>query len=328
MKRYRVGLAHLFSGSNELLLDGIRAALGGFGIGRIPPHITLTPPSNLYFRDVPGEIYRLRCLASETNPFHLEIGPAGTFSPVSPVLYLSVEGEGLAQVYSLQTKIASSSLYRKENRSFVPHVTLVDGEEESVVRQAVEILDSKIFDVEFGSFEMMLSPTHGFWEPTSDFRFEKCRKVNRGGMAIEVFSHRAGDISIYNSAAEQGVSPSLFWPHCDRRFRSDHQSNSVVSLYHQGELIAAGSAVYQSTNALIRMVMVAKESRGCGLGSLVLDELIYQLKLAGVERAFALVDDESKKFVQKCGAKPDTSGQVLFNYENGMTLNSWSFSRR
>lgn len=328
MKRYRVGLAHLFTRNNELLLDGIRSALGGFGIGRIPPHITLTPPSNLYPRDIPGEIYRLRRLASEVIPFHLEIGPAGTFSPVSPVLYLSVKGERLAQLYSLQTKIASSPLYRSLNRSYVPHVTLVDGEEETIICQAVEVLDSKIFDEEFTSFEMMLSPTQGYWEPASDFRFDRSRKVQRGGMTIEVFSHKAGDLSIYHLASEEGVSPSFFWPAFDRRFRSDHQSNCTVSLYHEGKLIAVGSAAYHSTNALVRMVMVAGEVRNCGLGSLVLDELIYQLKLAGVECVFALAEGGSNMFVQKCGAKPDTSGQMLFNYENGMTLNSWSFSSR
>lgn len=325
-KRYRVGLAHLFTPANELRLDGLRTALGGFGVGRIPPHVTLMPPSNLYTQDVPDEIYRLRRIASETVSFDVEIGPADTFSPVSPVLFLSVKGEGLARLRALHAQIAQSPLYRQEKRNYVPHVTLIDGEEEQVIGQALQLLKSVVLTQELISFEMMLSPTQGYWEPASDFRFEKSRSVQRGGMVVEIFVHGAGDISIYRLAFEEGVSPSFFWAGSDRRFRIDNQANLTVSLYHQGELIAAASAVYHSGNALIRQIVVVEELRKQGVGSLALSELMFQLRLHGVERIFALTDTEAAKFVQKCGAKPDTSGRFLFCHENGITLNSWSFS--
>ncbi len=73
MKRYRLGLIHKFAKSNSDKIDGLRIALGGSGFGRVPPHITLVPPTNLHPREVGAEIYRLRKVASETAPYSLVI---------------------------------------------------------------------------------------------------------------------------------------------------------------------------------------------------------------------------------------------------------------
>lgn len=326
MKRYRVGLIQSFDKMHSDQVDGLRAALGGFGIGRISPHITLVPPSNIHPRDIDSEIYRLRVIASETEPFSVEAGPAATFHPVSPVVYLSVSGDGVSEMIALQEKVISSALYKQNPRPFVPHVTLMDPAGEDEITSALSLLKSHIFRQELNSFELMLSPSQGYWEVSTDFKFSPRRRVHRGGMPLEVFVHRSGDPSIYRFARERGISPSLYSPHTDRRMRSDGQLHLVVSIYHEGELVGSGSASYHSTMALVRAVAVRKDLERLGLGSLLVTELLYQLRLVGVEAAFAVSGDLVTEFYAKCGAESVEMPGWLVSYEAGMTLNSWSFS--
>ena len=325
MKRYRVGLIHKFSDFDSERVDGLRSALGGFGIGRIPPHITLVAPANIHPRDVGAEIHRLRTIASETEPYELEVGPAGSFSPISPVLYLAVGGD-LSELSRLQTKVISSRLYRAGQRPFVPHVTILEPAGDSEVFGALEVIKAPLFKHRASSFEMMVSSTQGYWEVSGEFRFEPARKVHRGGLSVEVFPHSGGDLALHDFVATEGVSQSLFYPHADRRLRFDGQRHVAVSLYHDGQLIACASSAFHSTIALIRAVVVRSDLQRLGIGSLAIGELLYQLQLCQVETVFAISSRADRGFFEKCGARPASGGSWLIGYENGMTLNSWSFS--
>ena len=325
MKRYRIGLIHQFSEHHSHKVDGLRGALGGFGVGRVPPHITLVPPTNLHPKEIDAEIYRLRVMASETAPYVLEIGPAGSFMPVSSVLYLSVAGD-VEQLAALQKRLVASKLYKPNSRPFVPHVTLLEPVDQRDAEAALEIIKAPLFEHRATSFEMMVSPSQGYWEVSSDFRFSPSRRRYGGGISLEIFSHASGDVAIYAFVSEQGISQGLFWPSYDRRLRSDGQSNLVISVYSEGKLVACASAVLHSTVALIRAVVVRMDAQRVGLGALALDELLYQLQLGGVEVAFVISSEAHEGFFRKCGATPATVGRWLIDYEKGMTLNSWSFS--
>ncbi len=328
MKRYRLGLIHGFAKSNSEKVDGLRSVLGGFGVGRVPPHVTLVPPTNLHPRDVGSEIYRLRKVASETSPYNLVIGPAGTFHPVAPVLYLSVSGDGIVPMGALQQRLVSSHLYKPNTRPFIPHVTLMDPISDVELESGLRLLQSPLFDEKVSSFQMMLSPAQGYWEISSDFRFVPLRRVHRGGMSIEVFSHSAGDLAVYELAEAEGVPSALFWPEHDRRFRIGGQHHLVVSLYNEGQLIACAGASYHSTVALVRTVVVKHHVQRHGVGTLAVAELLYQLELANVESVFVVSPDIIGPFFIACGARPASMPSWLIDYESGTTLNSWSFSRR
>lgn len=327
MKRVRVGLAILFSERNSTYIEGLRLGLGGYGVGRIPPHITLVPPSNLYLRDIRNEIYRLRCLAANISEFELVIGPADTFHPTSPVLYLSIAGNGIETLNFLQNRL-SSPIYRLDDREFVPHVTLVDGIDEQHVIAARDTISSPVAVEKVNGFALLLSKAQGYWELSSDFLFDRVRKRAKGGLEVEIFRHSAGDFAIYDLATSCGVSPSFFYPACDSRFRFSTQENLMISIYHDGELIGCGSAVMSGSIGLVRSVLVSTERRGLGLAHLAIDELIFFLRQKGVDQVFIISNQDEIKFVQSVGAMPFHSGLSLFNYENGMTLNSWSFSSR
>ncbi|MCL5076932.1 MAG: GNAT family N-acetyltransferase [Actinobacteria bacterium] len=328
MKRHRIGIVHTFSGEPKAMLEGLRIGLGGFGVGRICPHITLLPPTNIHPSSMAGEIYRLRAIASETDPYQVTIGPAATFHPVSPVLYLSVEENDGNSMANLVTRLARSELYKPSSRPYVPHVTLSDGVDFARIVAATQVLDSELFTFSFSSFEMMLSGSQAYWEIYSDFRFAKCRKVFRGGLELEVFSHQSGDLAIYSLASDLDIHQSCFWPYPDRRFRIDGQRFISISVYNRGNLVAAGSGCYSSVFALIRSVVVKSEFQKIGLGSLIVGELLYALQLTGAEMVYAITEHANENFLLGLGAEKLFIWPPFLVQEKGTTLNSWSFSSR
>ena len=326
MKRYRIGLIHQFAKSNSVRVDGLRSVLGGFGVGRVPPHITLVAPTNIHQRDAESEIYRLRVIASQTGPYDLVVGPAGTFYPVSPVLYLSVGGEGIGQLAALQGRLSSSKLYKVTSRPFVPHVTILEPAQPTDIDAALHVIRAPLFKHQATAFEMMVNPAQGYWEVSGDFRFAPLRRFSRGGMSLEVFTHCGGDLSVYSFVSHEGVAEGLFWPHADRRLRTDGQQSLGLSIYHEGELIACASSAFHSFVALIRAVVVRSDVRRMGIGSLALSELVYQLQLEHVEKIFVVSSEGHQRFFEACGARPESVPRWIIDYDSGMTLNSWSFS--
>lgn len=296
-------------------------------MGRILPHVTLVPPCNLPVAEIGPEIYRLRRLASLTTPFVFTVGPGETFAPRSPVLYLAIDARGSEQFSSLYQRIYAGSPYEPKTRPFIAHVTLIDGADNDRLEAGRKLLAAPLFSEESRSFEMLISPAQGHWEGFADFRFETVRKLYRGGALLEVFAHRGGDFAIYALAAGVGMPPSLFHPTDDRRLRHGDQEFICISVYCDGALAAAGMAAYAGTLSLIRAVAVAEGFQRRGIGSLVIEELLFRLRQSGVEMALALTSPSLNHFVHSCGAHLDQSVAGLV-YENGMTLNSWSFSRR
>ena len=60
---------------------------------RVPPHVTLVPPVNVNDRDVLARARRRSRAAVPRRPFTLRLGPAVTFHPVTPTVYLAVGGD-------------------------------------------------------------------------------------------------------------------------------------------------------------------------------------------------------------------------------------------
>src|ERR671922_1484794 len=94
MPRQRLGVALLVPGPAAAEIDGLRRALGDGALGRIPAHLTLVPPVNVPVERVPAALTVLRSAgAAAGGPLRLQLGPAATFQPVTPVVYLEVGGD-------------------------------------------------------------------------------------------------------------------------------------------------------------------------------------------------------------------------------------------
>ena len=89
----------------------------------IPPHLTILPPLPMR----PEQLADVRAYVAQTArasaPFQISCGPAQSFEPVSPVVYLGV-GDGRDGVLALHADLAGGPLGGDFRFPFVPHVTL------------------------------------------------------------------------------------------------------------------------------------------------------------------------------------------------------------
>ena len=106
-------------------VDGMRKAFGDTSLARIAPHTTLIPPVNVRDEDRAAAIAAVDAAAAANTPFTAKLGPATTFFPASPVLYLSVgDDDAVAALDALRETVFVAPLARPIGHAFVPHVTL------------------------------------------------------------------------------------------------------------------------------------------------------------------------------------------------------------
>ncbi|GAA1354212.1 2'-5' RNA ligase family protein [Falsarthrobacter nasiphocae] len=118
----------------ERLTERIRAikcAYPGPEAG-IPPHITLVSLAACWHEWADVERH-VRAVAARHEPFRVELGPAQTFLPVSPVTYLSVT-RGQDALQDLAEEMRSGPLAFEPAFPFVPHVTLLHPGTETQLR--------------------------------------------------------------------------------------------------------------------------------------------------------------------------------------------------
>jgi 2'-5' RNA ligase len=170
VSRRRLGVALLLPDPAATEVDGLRRALGDGSLGRIPAHLTLVPPVNVREDDIPAALDLLRRAATQTRPLDLRLGPAATFHPVTPVVYLGVHGD-VAALHALRGRVFHPPLERPLTRSFVPHVTLADELDPNRITATVAALTDYVVDVRFESVDLLEEGRGRVWRPIADARF-------------------------------------------------------------------------------------------------------------------------------------------------------------
>src|SRR5687768_1707749 len=112
MPRRRFGVALLIPPPLDREIDGLRRACGDGSLGRIPPHLTLVPPVNVREDAVDRALAVLRAAAASLGGLTLSLGPAATFHPHTPVLYLAVGGD-LERLARLRDEVFVAPLARR-----------------------------------------------------------------------------------------------------------------------------------------------------------------------------------------------------------------------
>jgi 2'-5' RNA ligase/GNAT superfamily N-acetyltransferase len=186
MARRRLGVALLVPGPAATEIDGLRRALGDGAFERIPAHLTLVPPVNVPEAGMPDALAVLRAAAAATpGPLHLRLGPAATFHPVTPVVYLAVEGDldGLA---TLRTGLFRPPLARRLTHPFVPHVTLADDMDPERIPAAVAALTGARLHVTVDRVHLLGEESGRLWHPIADAPLAPPAVVGRGGLPLEL----------------------------------------------------------------------------------------------------------------------------------------------
>lgn len=167
MSRRRLGVALLIPSPAAVEIDGLRRALGDGARTRIPPHVTLVPPVNVPEESLGDALAVLRAAADRTPPLDIRIGPAATFHPVNPVVYLQVGGavEGLA---ALRERVLVPPLERPITHAFVPHVTVADDMEPARIPAAVAALADYVVDVRVDTVHLLEEGRGRVWRPIAE----------------------------------------------------------------------------------------------------------------------------------------------------------------
>lgn len=151
-------------------LQGWRERLGDPNAGRIVPHVTLLPPSEVPNDALPAIEEHLRAVAAEGRAFQIALRGSATFRPVSPVVFVPLVA-GISECERLEANIRRGPLARPLRFPYHPHVTVAHDLPDDALDRASTALASyeAVFPVwGFSLFEQGPDLT---WRPQRDFTF-------------------------------------------------------------------------------------------------------------------------------------------------------------
>src|SRR3954465_15296881 len=149
-------------------LSDWRARVGAPGAGRVFPHVTLLPPTEVPAGTMPAIMEHLTETAACFPPFALHLSGTGTFRPVSEVVFVVVAA-GIAQCEQLEAKVRSGPLARETRFPYHPHVTVAHDIPAAGLDRAYAGLAD--FEARFPvpGFTVFEQVAGGVWETRKDF---------------------------------------------------------------------------------------------------------------------------------------------------------------
>jgi 2'-5' RNA ligase len=136
----------------------------------ISPHITLRSGFELNEDQLPTIIAQLNEVASQIEPFELEINKVSSFAPVNNVIYLKVTP--VDALVELHEKMHTGAFPETKEYAFVPHITigqkLQDAEFADILGQLrmIQFSYKEVVD----SFKLVYQLENGAWEVYETFK--------------------------------------------------------------------------------------------------------------------------------------------------------------
>jgi 2'-5' RNA ligase len=151
-------------------LRDCRASFGDPEADRIPPHITLLPPTDVAHGDLAAVVEHLERVAAASRTFTVHLRGAASFRPVSPVVFVQLVA-GIAECERLETAVRSGPLARDLAFHYHPHITVAHHLTDDRLDLAAETLEG--FDAAFDVTEFLLYEhgADGVWRPQRSFTF-------------------------------------------------------------------------------------------------------------------------------------------------------------
>jgi 2'-5' RNA ligase len=175
-------------------IDGLRRACGDSMFGKVDAHVTLVEPINVReeaLEDVEGVMRD--AAAAVPGPITITLGPARSFHPDSPVLYLAVDGEvdgDLDQLTALRSAMRTGPFEREGAWPFVPHVTIGTDLSEDRLRAGVDALTEYSVTVMLTHVQVLREARDEDevrrWRPIADAALGGRTVSGRGGIELEV----------------------------------------------------------------------------------------------------------------------------------------------
>ena len=192
-KRARYLAALLFDPEVATEIDGLRRALGSAQRGRIPPHVTLVPPTNVAAAEM-GDVEALvRSAAGAGEPFDVELGPPQLFPGNPRVLFLGVAFSD--ELLRLRSRLLAGPFAQRgeERRPFAAHVTLESRDAGAFSEGLIDGLSSYVRWARVSSLTLMIQEDEVAtrpWRVAAEYDLGTESVVGRGGIEVVLHSGR------------------------------------------------------------------------------------------------------------------------------------------
>ena len=100
-------------------------------------HLSILPPRPLHGSES-SALQVLERICGNEEPFEVTLGDVETFIPVTPTVYIRVQG-GASRMIELHSKLNTEALAFKEQWPYIPHLTIVKMSTEQAARMAFEV---------------------------------------------------------------------------------------------------------------------------------------------------------------------------------------------
>jgi 2'-5' RNA ligase len=147
-----------------------RQRLGDPEATRVPPHVTLLPPTTIPAERLDLIEEHLRRIAVEEQPFAMTLRGTGTFRPVSPVTFVQL-ATGISDCERLERRVRSGPLHRELKFNYHPHVTVAQDVPEEALQQGFDALAEFAASFEVGGFTLYEEGRDRVWRPQREFAF-------------------------------------------------------------------------------------------------------------------------------------------------------------
>lgn len=136
MQNTRYGLvAYVKSAAGEFV-ENLRRELHP-DLPHLAAHLTILPPRLLRSSES-AALRRLESICGGEEPFEVHLGGVETFIPVTPTVYIRVDGAA-SRMDDLHRRLNIDELAFQEEWPYIPHLTIVKMTAEQTARSALEL---------------------------------------------------------------------------------------------------------------------------------------------------------------------------------------------
>ena len=168
-----VGVALAIPDPHAAVLAGWRRRIGDPEAGKIPPHVTLLPPT-----DIDADLFdmvdkHLIEAAATMLPFTMRLSGTGTFRPLSQVVFVQVAA-GAAQCKLLEQAVRRDPIVRALEFPYHPHVTVGHDVADEYLDQAYQGLADFVAQFRVEAFTLYAQDSDGSWHPHREYPLTGC----------------------------------------------------------------------------------------------------------------------------------------------------------
>ncbi len=163
-----VGVALAIPEPHAAVLGGWRRRIGDPEADKIPPHVTLLPPTDVEADQLELVEKHLAEAATSVLPFSMRLSGTGSFRPVSQVVFVQVS-TGIAECELLQQAVRRDPIVREVGFPYHPHVTVGHDVADEQLDRAYDGLRDFVAQFGIDRFTLYAQDEDGSWHTHREY---------------------------------------------------------------------------------------------------------------------------------------------------------------